>query len=176
MKSISLTKCANFLNQALKFPHVHYIEEDSSIFAQSAPWNLQKILQPRGGASENGTYSPPSESASADSDCVNVLYIYLHLCAVDDGRLAQFFLMDGSVHTSHREVEGRVLVTDFNHVPEEDGARVHRQVLLTTGCYLDVLVLKETEAKWICCNCLKRSTLRNVGLLLILVYLLKLEN
>lgn len=38
------------------------------------------------------------------------------------------YLMDGSVHSSHREVEGRVLVTDFNHVPEEDGARVHRQV------------------------------------------------
>ncbi|KAK7888634.1 hypothetical protein WMY93_024194 [Mugilogobius chulae] len=57
------------------------------------------------GTSENGTYKPP----------------------VNDGGLAQVYLMDGSVHTSHREVEGRVLVTDFNHVPEEDGARVHRQ-------------------------------------------------
>uniref|UniRef100_A0A8C6TFZ5 Proprotein convertase subtilisin/kexin type 9 n=1 Tax=Neogobius melanostomus TaxID=47308 RepID=A0A8C6TFZ5_9GOBI len=84
---------SDVLHLAVKLPHVHYIEEDSSIFAQSAPWNLQKILQP---------YS-------------------------DDGGLAQVFLMDGSVHSSHREVEGRVLVTDFNHVPEEDGARVHRQ-------------------------------------------------
>uniref|UniRef100_A0A8C6TKM8 Proprotein convertase subtilisin/kexin type 9 n=1 Tax=Neogobius melanostomus TaxID=47308 RepID=A0A8C6TKM8_9GOBI len=96
---------SDVLHLAVKLPHVHYIEEDSSIFAQSAPWNLQKILQPYSGTSENGTYNPP----------------------VNDGGLAQVFLMDGSVHSSHREVEGRVLVTDFNHVPEEDGARVHRQ-------------------------------------------------
>lgn len=36
--------------------------------------------------------------------------------------------MDGSVQSSHREVEGRVLITDFNNVPEEDGVRAHRQV------------------------------------------------
>lgn len=36
--------------------------------------------------------------------------------------------MDGSVQSSHREVEGRVLITDFNNAPEEDGVRVHRQV------------------------------------------------
>lgn len=36
--------------------------------------------------------------------------------------------MDGSVQSSHREVEGRVFITDFNSVPEEDGVRVHRQV------------------------------------------------
>lgn len=50
--------------QAATLPHVHYIEEDSSIFAQNAPWNLQRLLQPHGGTSENGTYSPPSESVS----------------------------------------------------------------------------------------------------------------
>lgn len=36
--------------------------------------------------------------------------------------------MDGSIHSSHREVEGRVHITDFNSIPEEDGVRVHRQV------------------------------------------------
>lgn len=36
--------------------------------------------------------------------------------------------MDGSVQSSHREVEGRVLVTDFTSVPEEDRVRGHRQV------------------------------------------------
>lgn len=36
--------------------------------------------------------------------------------------------MDGSVQTSHREVQGRVTVTDFSSVPEEDGVKVHRQV------------------------------------------------
>uniref|UniRef100_A0AAV2KY16 Proprotein convertase subtilisin/kexin type 9 n=1 Tax=Knipowitschia caucasica TaxID=637954 RepID=A0AAV2KY16_KNICA len=95
---------SDLLPMAVKLPHVHYIEEDSSIFAQSAPWHLQKILQPYGGPSENGTYRPPN-----------------------DGGRAQVYLMDGSVDTSHREIQGRVLVTDFNHVPEEDGARVHRQ-------------------------------------------------
>ncbi|XP_073332690.1 proprotein convertase subtilisin/kexin type 9 [Pagrus major] len=95
---------SDVLDLALKLPHVHYIEEDSSIFAQSAPWNLQRLLQSQGGISENGTYSPPN-----------------------DGGKAKVYLMDGSVQSSHREVEGRVLITDFNNVPEEDGVRVHRQ-------------------------------------------------
>ncbi|KAE8294551.1 Proprotein convertase subtilisin/kexin type 9 [Larimichthys crocea] len=95
---------SDVLHLAVKLPHVHYIEEDSSIFAQSAPWNLQRLLQPHGGTSENGTYKPPN-----------------------DGGKAAVYLMDGSVQSSHREVEGRVLVTDFNNVPEEDGVRVHRQ-------------------------------------------------
>ncbi|KAM9762192.1 proprotein convertase subtilisin/kexin type 9 isoform 1-T2 [Menidia menidia] len=92
------------LHLAVRLPHVQYVEEDSSIFAQSAPWNLQRLLQPYGGISENGTYSPPN-----------------------DGGLAQVYLMDGGVQSSHREVEGRVLITDFDSVPEEDGVRVHRQ-------------------------------------------------
>ncbi|XP_015244958.1 PREDICTED: proprotein convertase subtilisin/kexin type 9 [Cyprinodon variegatus] len=92
------------LNLAVKLPHVHYIEEDSSIFAQSAPWNLQRLLRPHAGISVNGTYLPPN-----------------------DGGMAEVYLMDGSVQSSHREVEGRVLITDFNSVPEEDGVRVHRQ-------------------------------------------------
>ncbi|XP_022607121.1 proprotein convertase subtilisin/kexin type 9 [Seriola dumerili] len=95
---------SDVLHLAVKLPHVHYIEEDSSIFAQSAPWNLQRLLQPHGGASENGTYRPPN-----------------------DGGMAEVYLMDGSVQSSHREVEGRVLITDFNNIPEEDGVRVHRQ-------------------------------------------------
>ncbi|XP_035509550.1 proprotein convertase subtilisin/kexin type 9 [Morone saxatilis] len=95
---------SDVLHLAVKLPHVHYIEEDSSIFAQSAPWNLQRLLQPHGGPSENGTYRPPN-----------------------DGGKAEVYLMDGSVQSSHREVEGRVLITDFNNVPEEDGVRVHRQ-------------------------------------------------
>ncbi|XP_076583189.1 proprotein convertase subtilisin/kexin type 9 [Chaetodon auriga] len=92
------------LHLAVTLPHVHYIEEDSSIFAQSAPWNLQRLLQPHGGTSENGTYRPPN-----------------------DGGKAEVYLMDGSVQSSHREVEGRVFITDFNNIPEEDGVRVHRQ-------------------------------------------------
>ncbi|KAI3368975.1 hypothetical protein L3Q82_025939 [Scortum barcoo] len=96
---------SDVLHLAVKLPHVHYIEEDSSIFAQSAPWNLQRLLQPHGGTSENGTYWPPN-----------------------DGGKAEVYLMDGSVQASHREVEGRVLITDVNNIPEEDGVRVHRQV------------------------------------------------
>uniref|UniRef100_A0A3Q2SNC4 Proprotein convertase subtilisin/kexin type 9 n=1 Tax=Fundulus heteroclitus TaxID=8078 RepID=A0A3Q2SNC4_FUNHE len=89
----------NALHLAVKLPHVQYIEEDSSIFAQSAPWNLQRLLQPHG----------------------------------DDGEMAEVYLMDGSVQSSHREVEGRVLITDFNNVPEEDGVRVHRQASQCDG-------------------------------------------
>nr|XP_046246622.1 proprotein convertase subtilisin/kexin type 9 isoform X2 [Scatophagus argus] len=95
---------SDVLHLAMKLPHVHYIEEDSSIFAQSVPWNLQRLLQPHGGIFENGSYRPPN-----------------------DGGRAEVYLMDGNVQSSHREVEGRMLITDFNNVPEEDGVRVHRQ-------------------------------------------------
>lgn len=49
-------RCISSL-QALKLPHVEYIEEDAYIFAQSVPWNLGRImpLQPL------GAYSPPSK-------------------------------------------------------------------------------------------------------------------
>lgn len=95
---------SDVIHLALKLPHIDYIEEDSAVFAQSAPWNLQRLLQPRGIFSENGTYRP-----------------------LNDGGRAEVYLMDGSVQSSHREIEGRVLITDFNNVPEEDGVRVHRQ-------------------------------------------------
>lgn len=42
--------------------------------------------------------------------------------------MAEVYLMDGSVQGSHREIEGRVLITDFTNIPEEDGVRGHRQV------------------------------------------------
>lgn len=42
----------------------------------------------------------------------------------------EIYLLDTSVQSTHREIEGRVLVTDFESVPEEDGTRFHRQVSL----------------------------------------------
>lgn len=44
--------------QALKLPHVEYVEEDSYVFAQSIPWNLGRIVPPQ---PSSGTYSPPSK-------------------------------------------------------------------------------------------------------------------
>ncbi|XP_060773584.1 proprotein convertase subtilisin/kexin type 9 isoform X2 [Neoarius graeffei] len=96
-------RVAEFLRctKALKLPHVAYIEEDSSIFAQGIPWNLERIIQTK---HETGKYTPPN-----------------------DGAQVTVFLLDTSVQTNHREIEGKVMVTDFNSVPEEDGVRVHRQ-------------------------------------------------
>ena len=48
--------------QAVKLPHVDYIEEDSFIFAQSIPWNLQRLTQPSTEANDSGKYNPASES------------------------------------------------------------------------------------------------------------------
>ncbi|KAM4629347.1 proprotein convertase subtilisin/kexin type 9 [Polymixia lowei] len=95
---------SDVLHLAVKLPHVDYIEEESSIFAQSVPWNLQRLLQPHNGTVDTGKYSPPN-----------------------DGGMAEVYLMDGSVQSSHREIDGRILITDFNNIPEEDGVRVHRQ-------------------------------------------------
>uniref|UniRef100_A0A8C8B869 Proprotein convertase subtilisin/kexin type 9 n=1 Tax=Otus sunia TaxID=257818 RepID=A0A8C8B869_9STRI len=79
--------------QALKLPHVEYVEEDAYVFAQSIPWNLGRIVPPQ-----------PNK-----------------------GDLVEIYLLDTSVQSTHREIEGRVLVTDFESVPEEDGTRFHRQ-------------------------------------------------
>uniref|UniRef100_A0A8C5UA82 Proprotein convertase subtilisin/kexin type 9 n=1 Tax=Malurus cyaneus samueli TaxID=2593467 RepID=A0A8C5UA82_9PASS len=92
---------SDLLDTALKLPHVKYIEEDAFVFAQSIPWNLGRIVPPQPGS---GTYSPPNK-----------------------GDLVEIYLLDSSVQSTHREIEGRVTVTGFESIPEEDGTHVHRQ-------------------------------------------------
>uniref|UniRef100_A0A663FJJ9 Proprotein convertase subtilisin/kexin type 9 n=1 Tax=Aquila chrysaetos chrysaetos TaxID=223781 RepID=A0A663FJJ9_AQUCH len=92
---------SDVLDMALKLPHVEYVEEDAYVFAQSIPWNLGRIVPPQ---PSSGAYSPPNK-----------------------GDLVEIYLLDTSVQSTHREIEGRVLVTDFESVPEEDGTRFHRQ-------------------------------------------------
>ncbi|XP_072199388.1 proprotein convertase subtilisin/kexin type 9 [Excalfactoria chinensis] len=89
------------LDAALELPHVDYVEEDAYVFAQSIPWNLGRIVPPLPGT---GTYSPPNK-----------------------GDKAQIHLLDTSVQSTHRELAGRVLITDFQNVPEEDSSHFHRQ-------------------------------------------------
>ncbi|NXS38604.1 PCSK9 convertase, partial [Pomatostomus ruficeps] len=89
------------LDMALKLPHVKYIEEDAYVFAQSIPWNLGRILPPQ---PSSGAYSPPNK-----------------------GELVEIYLLDTSVQSTHWEIEGRVTVTGFESIPEEDGTHFHRQ-------------------------------------------------
>ncbi|NXG67487.1 PCSK9 convertase, partial [Hemiprocne comata] len=92
---------SDVLDTALKLPHVEYIEEDAYVFAQSIPWNLGRIVPPQPGS---GAYNPPNK-----------------------GDLVEIYLLDTSVQSTHREIQGRVLVTDFESVPEEDSTHVYRQ-------------------------------------------------
>ena len=46
----------------------------------------------------------------------------------DKGDLVQIYLLDTSVQSTHREIEGRVFVTDFGSIPEEDSTHFHKQV------------------------------------------------
>uniref|UniRef100_I3M601 Proprotein convertase subtilisin/kexin type 9 n=1 Tax=Ictidomys tridecemlineatus TaxID=43179 RepID=I3M601_ICTTR len=92
---------SDLLDLALRLPHVEYIEEDSSVFAQSIPWNLERII--------------PAH------------YQAMEQRAPHGGGLVEVYLLDTSIQSSHREIEGRVTVTDFENVPEEDGTRFHRQ-------------------------------------------------
>ncbi|XP_069336148.1 proprotein convertase subtilisin/kexin type 9 isoform X5 [Eulemur rufifrons] len=92
---------SDLLDLALKLPHVEYIEEDSSVFAQSVPWNLDRITPAR---YQEDEYHP-----------------------ANGGSLVEVYLLDTSIQSGHREIEGRVTVTDFESVPEEDGTRFHRQ-------------------------------------------------
>uniref|UniRef100_A0A8C3FR43 Proprotein convertase subtilisin/kexin type 9 n=1 Tax=Chrysemys picta bellii TaxID=8478 RepID=A0A8C3FR43_CHRPI len=92
---------SDVLDMALRLPHVEYIEEDSYVFAQSIPWNLGRIVPAQ---YKSGEYNPPNK-----------------------GDLVEVYLLDTSIQSNHREIEGRVFVTDFENVPEEDGTRFHRQ-------------------------------------------------
>ncbi|XP_042663516.1 proprotein convertase subtilisin/kexin type 9 isoform X2 [Tyto alba] len=92
---------SDVLDMALKLPRVEYVEEDAYVFAQSIPWNLGRIMPPQ---PSSGAYNPPNK-----------------------GDLVEIYLLDTSVQSTHREIEGRVLVTDFESIPEEDGTRFHRQ-------------------------------------------------
>ncbi|XP_053098933.1 proprotein convertase subtilisin/kexin type 9 [Hemicordylus capensis] len=92
---------SDVLHMALKLPHVDYIEEDSYVFAQTIPWNLGRIVP---GQYKSNEYNPPNR-----------------------GDLVEVYLLDTGVQSNHREIEGRVFVTDFENVPEEDGTRFHRQ-------------------------------------------------
>ncbi|KAJ8277822.1 hypothetical protein GJAV_G00080460 [Gymnothorax javanicus] len=92
---------SDVLHLALRLPHVDYIEEDSSIYAQGIPWNLDRIVQT---SHVPGKYNPPN-----------------------NGGLVEVYLLDTSIQSSHREIESRVLVTDFSNVPEEDGVQTHPQ-------------------------------------------------
>ncbi|NWT68310.1 PCSK9 convertase, partial [Prunella himalayana] len=92
---------SDVLDTALKLPHVKYIEEDSYVFAQSIPWNLGRIAPPQ---PSSGSYSPPNK-----------------------GDLAEIYLLDTGVQSTHREIEGRVTVTGFESIPEDDGTHLHRQ-------------------------------------------------
>ncbi|NXU84127.1 PCSK9 convertase, partial [Xiphorhynchus elegans] len=87
------------LDMALKLPHVKYIEEDAYVFAQSIPWNLRRMVPPQ---PLSGAYSPPNK-----------------------GEHVEIYLLDTSVQSTHREIEGRVLVTGFESVPEEDSTHFH---------------------------------------------------
>ncbi|XP_030062252.1 proprotein convertase subtilisin/kexin type 9 [Microcaecilia unicolor] len=92
---------SDMLDMALRLPHVAYIEEDSFIFAQSVPWNLDRIVPSRHIANQ---YNPPNK-----------------------GDLVEVYLLDTSIQSNHREIEGKVFVTDFENVPDEDGTRFYRQ-------------------------------------------------
>ncbi|XP_053431323.1 proprotein convertase subtilisin/kexin type 9 isoform X1 [Nycticebus coucang] len=92
---------SDLLDLALRLPQVEYIEEDSFVFAQSVPWNLERIIPARYQADE---HQP-----------------------LNGGGLVEVYLLDTSIQSGHREIEGRVTVTDFGSVPEEDGTRFHRQ-------------------------------------------------
>ncbi|XP_051027820.1 proprotein convertase subtilisin/kexin type 9 [Acomys russatus] len=92
---------SDLLGLALQLPHVEYIEEDSFVFAQSIPWNLERIIPAWHQMEED---SSPNESGQVE-----------------------VYLLDTSIQSGHREIEGRVTITDFNSVPEEDGTRFHRQ-------------------------------------------------
>ncbi|XP_029684391.1 proprotein convertase subtilisin/kexin type 9 isoform X2 [Takifugu rubripes] len=91
------------LHLVARLPHVLYIEEDSSVFAQGTSWNLQRLMQPYGAGSPNGTHGPQH-----------------------DGRKVEVYLMDGGILRSHRELRERVLITDFHKVPVEKGGG-HRE-------------------------------------------------
>ncbi|XP_069794998.1 proprotein convertase subtilisin/kexin type 9 [Narcine bancroftii] len=101
IKGFVIKMSSDVLDMALRLPHIKYIEEDSSLFAQTIPWNLNQIVPSRNTEEQ---YTPPN-----------------------NGDLAEVYLLDTSVQSNHREIQGKIFVTDFDSVPEEDGTRFYRQ-------------------------------------------------
>lgn len=54
----------------------------------------------------------------------------------DGSGQVEVYLLDTSIQSDHREIEGRVTITDFNSVPEEDGTRFHRQVRVSDSQFI----------------------------------------
>ncbi|XP_059939947.1 proprotein convertase subtilisin/kexin type 9 isoform X4 [Mesoplodon densirostris] len=77
------------------------VKMSGDLLELSIPWNLERILPARHQADEH--HAPTG------------------------GGLVEVYLLDTSIQSGHREIEGRVVVTDFENVPEEDGTRFHRQ-------------------------------------------------
>ncbi|XP_071473983.1 proprotein convertase subtilisin/kexin type 9 isoform X4 [Marmota flaviventris] len=77
------------------------VKMSSDLLDLSIPWNLERIIPAHYQATEQK--------------------------APHGGGLVEVYLLDTSIQSSHREIEGRVTVTDFENVPEEDGTRFHRQ-------------------------------------------------
>ncbi|KAF5923120.1 hypothetical protein HPG69_012209 [Diceros bicornis minor] len=129
----------DLLDLALRLPHVEYIEEDSFVFAQSVPWNLERITpvwhQEDERRAPSKAPAAPAPSTQAESTCP--LPVPPAAPWKDGAGLVEVCLLDTSIHSGHREIEGRVTVTDFENVPEEDGTRFHRQVSISLrqgGC------------------------------------------
>ncbi|KAG8518920.1 Proprotein convertase subtilisin/kexin type 9, partial [Galemys pyrenaicus] len=106
----------DLLHLALRLPHVKYIEEDATVFAQSVPWNLERIIPAWNQAAE----PQPSFRSS--------LFSLQASSYTGGGGRVTVYLLDTSIQSGHREIEGRVTVTDFENVPEEDGPCLHRPV------------------------------------------------
>ncbi|MEE6495672.1 hypothetical protein FKM82_002109 [Ascaphus truei] len=100
-RGFTVKMSSDMLEMALKLPHVDYIEEDSFIYAQSVPWNLDRIV--------------PAH------------HVVNRFNPSNKGDLVEVYLLDTSIQSNHREIEGKVFVTDFENVPEEDGTRFYRQ-------------------------------------------------
>ncbi|GCB74653.1 hypothetical protein scyTo_0003744, partial [Scyliorhinus torazame] len=100
-KGFVIKMSSDALDMALRLPHIEYIEEDSSLFAQTSLWNLNRIAPSE---QKMEQYTPPN-----------------------NGDRVEVYLMDTSVQRNHREIEGKVLVADFENAPEEDGTRFYRQ-------------------------------------------------
>ncbi|XP_043941442.1 proprotein convertase subtilisin/kexin type 9 [Protopterus annectens] len=100
-QGFAIKMSSDVLDLALKLPHVDFIEEDSYVFAQSVPWNLNRIVPVQ---HVTGHFKPPN-----------------------NGDQVEVYLLDTSIQSNHRELDGRILVTDFENIPEEDGTRFHRQ-------------------------------------------------
>ncbi|XP_069843728.1 proprotein convertase subtilisin/kexin type 9-like [Dipodomys merriami] len=111
-----LAQLASVLVLVLRLREVTYIEEDSFAFGQSVMWG-RNVISPQWNYYHNVLWNMRRISPEWIQ-----LYSLNHHNQDDP---VEVYLLDTSIQTNHREIKGRIIISNFERVPEEVWLSTH---------------------------------------------------